>query len=136
KNGIDFGVSPIPGIDGKPGRPFIGVSAAYLNRSSPNLDIAREFIEQYLVSDEGLAALNDGKSIGIPASTKLYEQVAKENTLLEGLRTCAEHGQVMPNVPEMGRFWTAVGGALQLATNGQETAQKALDDAASTMRKH
>jgi maltose-binding protein MalE len=36
----------------------------------------------------------------------------------------------------MGRFWSAVGSALQLATNGQATAQAALQEAAENMRKH
>jgi maltose-binding protein MalE len=36
KNGIDFGVAPIPGVDQNIGRPFVGVTVAYLNRSSPN----------------------------------------------------------------------------------------------------
>ena len=27
KNGIDFGLAPLPGIDGNPGRPFVGVLA-------------------------------------------------------------------------------------------------------------
>jgi maltose/maltodextrin transport system substrate-binding protein len=43
KRGIDFGIAPIPGLDDAPGRPLIGVSAAYLNRSSPNQDLARLF---------------------------------------------------------------------------------------------
>ena len=43
KSGIDFGVALIPGVDGNLGRPFVGVSVAYLNRSSPNQDLAKEF---------------------------------------------------------------------------------------------
>jgi maltose/maltodextrin transport system substrate-binding protein len=45
QKGIDFGLSQIPGVNGKVGRPFVGVSAAYLNRSSPNHDLAEEFLE-------------------------------------------------------------------------------------------
>jgi maltose-binding protein MalE len=33
----------------------------------------------------------------------------------------------------MGRFWGAMGSALQLATNGQETAQAALNEARENM---
>jgi maltose/maltodextrin transport system substrate-binding protein len=53
KCGIDFGIAPIPGLDDNPGRPFIGVSVAYLNRSSPNQDLAKLFLERYALTEEG-----------------------------------------------------------------------------------
>jgi maltose/maltodextrin transport system substrate-binding protein len=136
KTGIDFGVAPVPGCDDKPSKPFVGVSAAYINRSSSNQDIAKQFIEEFLVSEEGLKAMNDAKPIGIPSLISLAEQLDKDNPLLREMKTCIEGGQVMPNIPEMGRFWSAVGSALQLATNGQATAQAALQEAAENMRKH
>jgi maltose/maltodextrin transport system substrate-binding protein len=64
KSGIDFGVAPIPSVAGNPGRPFVGVSMAYLNRSSPNQDLAKEFLERYILTEEGLSALDHGKPIG------------------------------------------------------------------------
>jgi maltose/maltodextrin transport system substrate-binding protein len=60
----------------------------------------------------------------------------QENPLLNEMKACVEQGEVMPNIPEMGRFWTAVGAALQLATNGQAPVKTALDEAAENMRKH
>ena len=44
-SGIDFGLAPMPGVDGKPAHPFVGVSAAYVNRSSPNTNLIPYFIE-------------------------------------------------------------------------------------------
>jgi hypothetical protein len=32
RSGIDFGVAPVPGINGNPGRPFVGTLAAFFNR--------------------------------------------------------------------------------------------------------
>ena len=55
KNGIDFGVAPIPGVDQNVGRPFVGVTVAYLNRSSPNQDLTKEFLERYALTEKGLA---------------------------------------------------------------------------------
>ena len=136
KTGIDFGVAPVPGCDDKPAKPFVGVSAAYLNRASSNQDIATEFIEGFLISEEGLKAMNDAKPIGIPSLISLAEKFDQENPLLKEMKICIEQGQVMPNIPEMGRFWTAVGSALQLVTNGQAPVKTALDEAAENMRKH
>jgi maltose/maltodextrin transport system substrate-binding protein len=136
KTGIDFGVAPVPGCDDHPSKPFVGVSAAYVNRASPNQDIAKEFIEEYLISQEGLTAMNDAKPIGIPSLMSLAETLDQQNPLLKEMKICVEAGEVMPNIPEMGRFWSAVGAALQLATNGQAPAKTALDEAAENMRKH
>jgi maltose/maltodextrin transport system substrate-binding protein len=136
KTGIDFGVAPVPGCDDHPSKPFVGVSAAYINRASSNQDIATEFIEDYLVSEEGLKAMNDAKPIGIPSLISFADELDQENPLLKEMKICVERGEVMPNIPEMGRFWTAVGSALQLVTNGQAPVQTALDEAAENMRKH
>ena len=66
QHGIDFGVAPMPGMNGKPGRPFVGVMVAYLNRSSTNQDLAKEFLEHYLLTEAGLKAMNHAKRIGVP----------------------------------------------------------------------
>ena len=134
KRGIDFGVAPIPGIDGKPGRPFVGVSVAYLNRLSPNGDLSKQFLEHYLLTDEGLLAMNHLKPIGIPALTSTYLTLARDDIHLRQLKAAADHGEVMPNIPKMGRFFSAVGTALEIATNGQTSAQEALREAAAHLR--
>ena len=136
KAGIDFGVAPVPGCGEHPSRPFVGVAAAYINRASSNQDIAKEFIENFLISKDGLRAMNDAKPIGIPSLISLAEEMDQSNPLLRQMKICVEQGEVMPNIPEMGRFWSAVGAALQLATNGQASAEAALREAADNMRKH
>ena len=136
KTGIDFDIAPVPGCSDKPARPFVGVSAAYINRASDNQDIAREFVEHFLISEQGLKSMNDAKPIGIPALISLAQQMQETNPLLKEMRSCVEQGEVMPNIPEMGRFWTAFGSALQVATNGQATPQAALQEAAENMRRH
>jgi maltose/maltodextrin transport system substrate-binding protein len=136
KNGIDFGVAPIPGVDGNVGRPFVGVTVAYLNRSSPNQDLIKEFMEHYALTEEALAAVYRAKPTGVPALISIYEKLAKENPLLRQLEAAVEDGQVMPNVPQMGRFFTSVSGALQIATQGRASAEAALQEAEADMRHH
>jgi len=41
---------------------------------------------------------------------------------------------VMPNIPQMGRYFTVMGAALQTATDGQATAEAALREADVNMR--
>jgi maltose/maltodextrin transport system substrate-binding protein len=133
-NGIDFGLAPIPGIGGKLGRPFVGVSVAYRSRSSPNQDLAKEFLENYLITDDGIAAMNRAKAIGVPALISSYEKLSKNDLRLRELKLCMDHGQLMPNIPQMGRFFNAVGTALQIATEGHASANEALRAAALSMR--
>jgi maltose/maltodextrin transport system substrate-binding protein len=134
KSGIDFGLAPVPGINGKPGRPFIGVTVAYINRTSVNTNLAPYFIEHCLLSEEGLAAMNDEKPIGVPALRLLYQKMANENPLVKDLNASIELGEIMPNIPQMGRFFSAMGTALEIATQGRASAKEALSDAAATMR--
>jgi maltose/maltodextrin transport system substrate-binding protein len=134
QKGIDFGLGQIPGVDGNVGRPFVGVSVAYLNRSSPNQDLAKEFLEQYLLTDDGLAAMDDAKPIGIPALVSMYQKLAQNNPRLRELKATVDYGQVMPNIPQMGRFFSSLGAALQLAADGRLSAHAALAEAAANMR--
>jgi maltose/maltodextrin transport system substrate-binding protein len=134
KSGIDFGLAPVPGVDGHPGRPFVGVSVAYLNRSSPNQDLAKEFLEHCVLTEEGLTAMDHGKPLGIPALTSLEEKMVKNDPLLQELKVCVDGGEVMPNIPQTSRFFTSLGAALQIATNGQATPEAALKEAAVNMR--
>jgi maltose/maltodextrin transport system substrate-binding protein len=115
QRGIDFGLCQIPCVNSQVGRPFVGVSVAYLNRSSPNHDLIKEFLEQSLLSDEELTAMNKAKPIGIPALISLYQEMAKDNPLLQALKVSMETGQVMPNIPQTGRFFSSVGAALEIS---------------------
>lgn len=132
--GIDFGIAPVPGVAGRPGHPFIGVQVAYINSSSPNRDLAKQFLEQYLVTDEGLRAMNRIRPIGIPALVELYEKLARNDSRLRQLKTALDYGELMPNIPQMGRFFTALGSALEIATDGQTSARVALRDAAASIQ--
>jgi maltose-binding protein MalE len=53
--------------------------------------------------------MNNAKPIGIPALISLAQQMEETNPLLKEMRSCDEQGEVTPNIPEMGRFWTAFG---------------------------
>lgn len=134
QKGIDFGLSPVPGVNGQVGRPFVGVSVAYLNRSSPNQDLAREFIERYLLTDEGLIAMNSAKPVGVPALLSVYEKLSENDVHLRQLKTCVDYGEVMPNVPQMGQFFSALSAALQLAAGGRLSPAEALQQAEANIR--
>ena len=127
-SGIDFGVAPIPTVDGNTAPPFLGVQALAINAASPNADLAVEFIENYLASQEGLIAWNEGGALGALADAAAAKTGADEN--VSGMLAVAAQAVPMPSNPEMGAFWSAMGPALTAITTQAQEPQEALDDAA------
>ena len=135
KCGIDFDLAPLPGVGGKPGRPFVGVLSALINRATPNGDLAAQFLEEYVCTEDGLRTIDADVAIGVPALKALAEELSAKNPLIRLTYENALNGVVMPNVPQIGKFWSAMGAALQIATSGQATPQAALDEADKTLEK-
>jgi maltose/maltodextrin transport system substrate-binding protein len=129
-SGINFGVAPIPSVDGQPSKSFVGVLAANVNAASPNRDLAIEFIENYLVTDEGLKTINDDVPLGAVADKSFAETLAGDANVAATLAN-AQAGVPMPSTPAMGKFWAAMGPALASITDKSATVDKALDDAAA-----
>jgi maltose/maltodextrin transport system substrate-binding protein len=133
KSKIDFGVAPYPKVDGKQGGPFVGVLGAMVSTASPNKAIASEFVENYLLSMDGLRAMNAHVPLGVPANKAFFDEL-KADPLIAGTMAAAKSGSLMPNNPEMARFWTVMLAALQNITQGRETVKEGLDRAAKRIK--
>ena len=127
--GINFGVAPIPTVDGNPAKPYVGVVGAMINRASPNKDLAMLYLESYMLTPEGLRSMNEILSIGTPANKEFFEERSSDPNI-QATMVNAELGEPMPSVPEMARFWSAMESALQNITQGRQSPQDALDGAA------
>ncbi len=128
-SGINFGVAPIPTVNGEVSPPFLGVQALGINAASPNADLAVELIENYLATDEGLAIWNAGNGLGALADASAA--TAQNNPLVTDMLAVAANGVPMPSNPEMGAFWAAMGPALTNITTGAASPADALNDAAT-----
>jgi maltose/maltodextrin transport system substrate-binding protein len=135
KSGIEFGLAPVPGVEGNPGRPFVGVLTALINRSTPHSDLAAQFIEKYVATDDGLKSINEDVPIGVPVLKTAYDELAARDPLIKATYEHAKNGEVMPNIPQMGKFWRSMQQAIQIATNGQASPHAALADAKKNMEK-
>jgi maltose/maltodextrin transport system substrate-binding protein len=135
KSGIDIDLAPLPGVDGNPGKPFVGVLAGLINRSTPNSDLAIQFVEKYVATSDGLKTIDADVPIGVPALKALSDEMAAKNPLIKTTYDNAVNGDVMPNIPQMGKFWSSMATAFQIATNGQASPKAALDDAKKNMEK-
>ncbi|MCV2370863.1 maltose/maltodextrin ABC transporter substrate-binding protein MalE [Roseateles oligotrophus] len=130
---IDFGVAPIPAvIAGKPSKPFVGVLGCMIAAPSSQKDIAREFLENHLMRPEALKILDADVPIGVPANKAFYAELAV-NPLIRASMENARLGEAIPNIPEVGRFWTAMDAALEAITNGLQSPKDALDGASARM---
>ena len=127
-SGINFAVAPIPTVNGNAAPPFLGVQALALNAASPNQDLAVEFIENYLATDEGLATWNANGALGALADTSAA--AAQNDANVSAMLDVAAIGVPMPSNPEMGAFWAAMGPALTAITSGAQSPADALNDAA------
>lgn len=128
-SGINFGVAPIPSIEGQPSKSFVGVLAATVNAATPNKDLAIEFIENYLLTDDGLKTINDDVPLGAVTDESFAETLAGNANVAATLAN-AQNGVPMPSTPAMGKFWAAMGPALTNITSKAQTVDEALDDAA------
>jgi maltose/maltodextrin transport system substrate-binding protein len=120
-------------VAGKKAAPFVGVLGAMVSKASPNRDVAVEFIENYMLSVKGLKMINDDVPLGTPASKALFAEL-KSNPNILATMASAQDGAPMPNIPEMGRFWSAMQSALQNTTEGRQPAKEALDAAAKRIK--
>jgi maltose/maltodextrin transport system substrate-binding protein len=130
---VDFGVAPYPAVNGKPSRPFVGVLGCMITAPSKNKDLAREFIENYLLRIDSLKTINADVPLGTPANKAFYAELAADPNIRATMEN-ARLGVAIPNIPETGKFWTAADAALQAITQGRQAPKAALDAAAARMR--
>ena len=132
KVGIDFGVAPIPSVGDTPAKPFVGVVGCMISASSKSKDIAKEFLENHVLQLEGLKAIDADVPLGTPANKAFFQALSANPNIVATMEN-ARRGEPIPNIPEVGRFWSAVDAALEAVTNGRQSAKEALDGAAARM---
>lgn len=129
KNKINYGVAALPSINGKPARAFVGVWGAALNNASTNKALSKEFLENYLLTEDGLTTMNDNVPLGAVANKAMMRKLEKDPRIAATFQN-VNQGLIMPNVPEMGKFWSAMETALRNITSGRQDYKAALKDAA------
>ena len=132
KVGIDFGVAPIPSVDGKPSKPFVGVLGCMITAPSKLKDVAREFIENHLLKVDNLKIVAADVPLGVPANKAYYAELSADPRIAATMAN-AKAGEPIPNIPEMGRFFPAMDAALEAITNGRQSPKDALEGAAARM---
>ncbi|MGD9427209.1 maltose/maltodextrin ABC transporter substrate-binding protein MalE [Pantoea sp. NSTU24] len=134
KSGIDYGVTALPTLKGQPSKAFVGVLSAGINAASPNKELAKEFLENYLLTDAGLDAVNKDKPLGAVA-LKSFQQTLEKDSRIAATMSNAQQGDIMPNIPQMAAFWYAMRTATLNALGGRQSVDAALKDAQARLKK-
>ncbi|CBJ83158.1 maltose transport protein, chemotaxis (ABC superfamily, peri_bind) [Xenorhabdus bovienii str. Jollieti] len=134
KSKINYGVTLLPTFKGKPSKPFVGILTAGINAASPNKELAKEFLENYLLTNEGLATVDKDKPLGAVA-LKSYQDILAKDPRIAATMANAQQGEIMPNVSQMSSFWYAMRSAVLNAVNGRQSIDAALNDAENRIAK-
>ncbi len=134
KSGINYGVTTLPKFNGQPSKPFVGVLTAGISTASPNKDLAIEFIESYLLTNQGLRTINNDKPLGAVALNS-FQQEIEEDARIAATMANAKNGEIMPNIPQMNAFWSSTKNAVVNIVDGRQKVEDALIDAEKQMTK-
>ncbi|GBD84398.1 cyclodextrin-binding protein precursor [bacterium BMS3Abin02] len=111
--GVDFVVHPLPTLEGRSLRPFVGVQAFFVSAGAPP-DLAESFVREVLARPEVLtaAALADDRVPAyLPARSKLDAHIA-------GFVESVDGGDLLPGVAEMVAVWDPLDAALDAIYSG------------------
>lgn len=137
--GIDFSVNALPTLKGQVAHAYIGVLVSMINPYSYQKDIAKKFIENYWLTDEGLKDMNDDKPLGVVALNS-YEHILESSTddgeKLKQTRENAVNGHLMPSVKPVAGYWAALANAIRISLLGEKKPKDALDQAAERTRNY
>ncbi|MDF2152901.1 maltose/maltodextrin ABC transporter substrate-binding protein MalE [Vibrio sp. CAU 1672] len=134
KSGINYGVTTLPKFQGQSSKPFVGVLTAGISTASPNRDLAVEFIENYLLTNDGLRMVNNDKPLGAVALNSFQRELDSDARIAATMDN-AMNGEIMPNIPQMNAFWGAAKNAIINVVDGRQTVDAALADAEKQMTK-
>lgn len=123
---INYGIAVLPKFKNAIAKPFVGVHGFMIRRSSKNKLRAKELIEKYLLSANGISLFYkyDNRA---PARVDVLERLSLKDGRLAILKKSAESGVAMPNIPQMASVWSAMGKALSLSLEQKMPAQEALN---------
>jgi arabinogalactan oligomer / maltooligosaccharide transport system substrate-binding protein len=131
--GINFGVAPIPTIDGKPAVSFAGIKIMGVNSFTKYPNAAKLFAH-FATTKE--AQLENFKLTGALPSNKAAadDPSIKNDEITSGFLEQLKNSQAMPSIPEMGNIWVPMGAALGDMWNDGKDPKATLDNAVKQIK--
>ncbi|THF78792.1 sugar ABC transporter substrate-binding protein [Cohnella fermenti] len=128
KSGVNFGIAPLPSIDGKANVSFSGVKGFSVSAFSQYPNAAKQFVH-FATSKE--QQLKDFEELGTLPSNKeaAADPAVTADPLLVGILEQFSNSTPMPAIPEMGNVWTPAQSAMADIWDNNKDPKEALDNA-------
>lgn len=118
KAGFDYAIQPVPGFAGQePAQPFMGAQAFMVAAHGKNKDIAQEFVNNGVNSEDAMMSLYEGTQLS-PAMTSVQDQV--DDPDLTVFTDAANAAAPMPAIPAMASVWEPLGKAYAAIVSGKD----------------
>ena len=118
KAGFDYGIQPVPGFDGQAAAsPFMGAQAFMVAANGKNKDIAQEFVNNGVNSEEAMMTLFEGTQLP-PAMTAVQDQVDDPDIAV--FTEAANGAAPMPAIPQMASVFEPLGKAYSAIVSGKD----------------
>lgn len=118
KAGFEYAIQPVPGFDGQEAaEPFMGAQAFMVAANGKNKDIAQEFVNNGVNSEDAMMTLYEGTQLP-PAMTAVQDQV--DDPDLAVFTDAANAAAPMPAIPAMASVWEPLGKAYSAIVSGKD----------------
>jgi arabinogalactan oligomer / maltooligosaccharide transport system permease protein len=126
KDGLDFGVTNLPTVDGSPMRPFLTVEALYRAAHGTASDASITAVAGVLAGEAGsILRARQGRQALAHKAARANPAVAND-PVLAAFSAQADAAVPMPNRPEMGVVWEPASRALRAVLRGAMEPEVAL----------
>lgn len=127
--GINYGVTTLPALPGEkePAPSFSGIRCMFVSAYSENQEEAAKFAE-FLLTDEMQQLRYELTNGALPSIETSIDSEAGKGFLKQ-----LDYAFPMPSIPEMGKFWEAMGAATSNIWNGTAADVQAEMDACNTV---
>lgn len=125
---IDYGVVPLPDMDGNTPQPFVGAQGFFVSAFTENRVLANEFLKQNVATQEVMTQIYENGNRP-PAYIPALEEITADDPDTRAFADAARSGIPMPNIPEMGSVWDQTNSKLQLIAQQEQEPMAAMEDA-------
>ena len=116
--GFDYAIQPVPGFAGQAAaEPFMGAQAFMVAANGANKDIAQEFVNNGVNSEEAMMTLFEGTQLP-PAMTAVQDQV--DDADIAVFTDAANAAAPMPAIPQMASVFEPLGKAYSAIVSGKD----------------
>lgn len=119
---VNFGVVPMPTLNGKKIPTFMGVQTAFVSTNTKDKDLAWK-LAKYLSDNSAETVLNKGHRIPV-LKKDLESKNFKDNKEMAAFAEQLKLATPMPNIPEVQAMWEPAENDLKLLTAGKLTPQE------------